>query len=560
MRLPSLLPRAIFAAAFVGTTLGAGCGPEEHADTDLLERRFAEHARVILDAPGSFQVTSNGFVSAIIQNHTPAAEPAAQERVTLMLPQFGFDSIRFSLPSGHDIEVHEDLDAAAGIPVGKAIAYTRAGGKSYWVATADGYEEWLWLEKGVAQNDRVVATWRISRADVHQDGPAIVLDAEHGNAQIRVTAPVAYDIRGIPVEARLTARGDTIELRVNADGEEVLVDPAWQFVAPVSAVSAHTATRLADGRIFIGGGTYTSTGSIYDSATNTWTSTSSNGSFGARLWAGAILLPNGKVLIAGGDRGGGFGIVNTGQLYDPVTNTWTNTGNMSVSRAYTPLVLLQNGRVLTAGGLAPNTLGLTDAEIYDPATNTWTLVAPMGTARARHILVGLADGRVLAAGGHVGTTTSLTSTAEVYDPATNTWTPTGSLLSTRARYGAVGLRLLNGRVIMIGGTNANGQGWCDIWDPATGTWTTAAGLPFGRVDHAGAMLSNGQIIVAGGRPNTVPLNQTALYDPIANTWTSLPNLNTARYDNTATTLPSGDTVLVVGGKNSANADLSSVEL
>ena len=54
------------------------------------------------------------------------------------------------------------------------------------------------------------------------------------------------------------------------------------------------------------------------------------------------------VLVAGGLDGND--ILNTAELYDPSTGTWTRTGNMSDARLDHTASVLMNGMVLVAGG------------------------------------------------------------------------------------------------------------------------------------------------------------------------------------------------------------------
>ena len=67
----------------------------------------------------------------------------------------------------------------------------------------------------------------------------------------------------------------------------------------------------------------------------------------ARAEHTATLLPNGKVLVAGGD---GTGSLASAELYDPATGMWTATGSMATARVFHTATLLSNGRVLVAGG------------------------------------------------------------------------------------------------------------------------------------------------------------------------------------------------------------------
>jgi hypothetical protein len=74
----------------------------------------------------------------------------------------------------------------------------------------------------------------------------------------------------------------------------------------------------------------------------------------------ASVLPNGKVLIAGG-----FTIdeLNSAELYDPLTGSWTSTGNMNHIRSDHTASILANGSVLVAGGY--NKGGVNTVELFE---------------------------------------------------------------------------------------------------------------------------------------------------------------------------------------------------
>src|SRR5262249_58069229 len=92
----------------------------------------------------------------------------------------------------------------------------------------------------------------------------------------------------------------------------------------------------------------------------------------------STLLHIGEVLAAGG--GDNFGFVST-ELYDPARGTWTATGSLTVARVQHTATLLPNGRVLIAGGVDVIDV-LASAELYDVGLAFRSLWKPeIATAR-----------------------------------------------------------------------------------------------------------------------------------------------------------------------------------
>ncbi|HYX44498.1 MAG TPA: kelch repeat-containing protein, partial [Acidimicrobiales bacterium] len=184
------------------------------------------------------------------------------------------------------------------------------------------------------------------------------------------------------------------------------------------------------------------------------------------------LLANGKVLAAGGRTQNVTPVAhfNTAEVYDPVTEQWTPTGPMNDYRFQHTATLLPDGRVLVAGGFGGGPVGSTanaqsvvdTAEIYDPVTNAWTLTDNLNVRRALHTAERLPDGRVLVAGGRTCNLpppatcnfTFVTNTAEIFDPATQQWTLTGSL--SAPRHTTASVVLPDGRVLVPAGFQGTG--------------------------------------------------------------------------------------------------------
>jgi hypothetical protein len=219
-----------------------------------------------------------------------------------------------------------------------------------------------------------------------------------------------------------------------------------------------TATPLLDGRVLFAGGydlsgspngnyVYLSSAELYDPATGKWLPTGSMKT--ARENAQAVRLTDGRVLVAGGDQGDAaqeVQILSSAELYDPATGRFTPIGSMGTARTGFTATLLPDGRVLVAGGFTGEDT-LSTAELYDPAAGTFTPTGSMSEGRYEHAAALLRDGRVLVVGGTVD------PSAEIYDPSSGEFTSTGSL--SRVRGQPLAVRLVDGRVLVFGGTDDN---------------------------------------------------------------------------------------------------------
>jgi len=81
------------------------------------------------------------------------------------------------------------------------------------------------------------------------------------------------------------------------------------------------------------------------------------------------------------------------------SGTWTPTGSLATARFNHTATLLPNGKVLVAGGYDGD-FQLASAELYDPATGSWTATGSLESARNGHTATLLPNGKVLVAGGY----------------------------------------------------------------------------------------------------------------------------------------------------------------
>ncbi|HZC46846.1 MAG TPA: kelch repeat-containing protein [Candidatus Acidoferrum sp.] len=199
---------------------------------------------------------------------------------------------------------------------------------------------------------------------------------------------------------------------------------------------AHVAALLGTGKVLIAGGGrggmpggYISydTAEMYDPATRTFTPMRAHMK-NDRVGAAAVKLNDGRVLIVGGKSGrvvtsrhrnlSSLTPLNTAEIYDPESNSFVRTGNMSAPHFLPTATILDNGNVLVVGGWTirgPIVVGMRDAEVYQPSTNLFSRVSLTNVARLTNTATLLKDGEVLIAGG-VADKALITASVEFYSP------------------------------------------------------------------------------------------------------------------------------------------------
>ena len=137
----------------------------------------------------------------------------------------------------------------------------------------------------------------------------------------------------------------------------------------------------------------------------------------ARSGAAAAVLPCGKVLVAGGQTSRqADSVVNTAELWDPVTGAWSDLPPMAEARRSAGCCVLPSGRVAVVGGMGSDYQLRRDGEAFDPVAQTWQPLPAMAHVHSQLGVVAVAGG-LLAVGGTLFDAVP----AELFDEASGRW-------------------------------------------------------------------------------------------------------------------------------------------
>ena len=185
-------------------------------------------------------------------------------------------------------------------------------------------------------------------------------------------------------------------------------------------------------------------------------------------------------------------------MYDPATQTWSDTGGLNVQRDWPTATLLANGKVLVAGG------GVAYVPLPPPFLDAHPDLRPPYSPAM------------------IFRSYFPTNTAELYEPATGAWTLTGNLFE--ARYLHTATLLPNGRVLVADGLycvpfeydECDVKKSAEVYEPATGAWSFTDTPKLARVGHTSTRLPNGKVLVAGGQGSAGMAVTSELFDPGSN--------------------------------------------
>ena len=212
------------------------------------------------------------------------------------------------------------------------------------------------------------------------------------------------------------------------------------------------------------------------------------------------------------------------------------------------LSLLPNGRVLSFGRINGGT-----PQVWDPANGSFTGI-PSPSLLFCAGMSYLPGGKLFVAGGHIADGLGLPN-SNLFDFRTNSWTAGPDM--TRGRWYPTVTMLANGEVLVIAGTDQNGN---TVMIPevrmTNGSWRRLTGasrsLPYFPRNF---LAPNGQVFIAGEMQATYYLNTTG-----AGSWTFVANRVVADRTYGAAVMYRPGKILYAGGGNPPTATAEVIDL
>ena len=285
-----------------------------------------------------------------------------------------------------------------------------------------------------------------------------------------------------------------------------------------------------------------------------------------------MVLPDGRVMDIG--RATSSGVPNAGQIYNPLTNTWSSMASFPSQSTFAegPLMLLPDGRVL-AGSISDN-----NTYIYDPATNTWSNgpAKLYGDSSNHESWTLLPGGSILSYDVNSNAGEAQRLDVSNPDPTQWQWVDAGAVpvaleggISASLNMGP-GVLMPDGRVLQFGRSSNTA-----IYTPPTsgdgtngvGSWSAGPVIPNGLEaggdglepggddainSSTAVMLPNGDVLFCADKPDTGGPTRIFEFDPTAPLATSLTDVtpanadyqtNSANYATRMLMLPNGQVLL-----------------
>ena len=275
----------------------------------------------------------------------------------------------------------------------------------------------------------------------------------------------------------------------------------------------------------------------------------------ARTRHSAVLLQDGKILVAGGDDG--VEVLRSCEIYDPSQNSWADTDSLNIPRMNFQLLPLNDGRVLAAGGLTNENIGTAaSCEIYNPISGKWSMTASMHDRRTGFQAVILPSNKIVFIGGLDGDAHQYLSSCELFNESTETISAFPSLVVMTSAASAVYLSNSNSILLpggYFGGYNGYQLSSTQRYSFQLSRWYLADSLleSQGNSYNVFAQPLTDKVFVVAGDINTeatIVTGTIEYYNPINGHWSKSNASITPCFLNRVVMIGS-DSILSIGGQD-----------
>lgn len=398
--------------------------------------------------------------------------------------------------------------------------------KQMWIIPAAG-DAWRMLLMGEAKPNKISSSTIAAKLD----GFAIVDEADGANREIRnvktsfrLNSKMTLDCRGLTAEQAVERILGSLEIKgyIDCDANPCLCNAEWKFEPSMNIARDQFAGGVIDGKIYVFGGNGNPNGinlkstGVFDPATGLWTmraDNEQNGGWGVEELTAAVM--NGKLYVFGA-WGGGSGIINFNEMYNPADNSWTTLAQKPTTVASAPAVVY-NGEIYIFGGYyeddTTDYIRYTVVESYNPSSYTWRTVTNLPKVMS-NFAVAVIGTKAYLFGGAEGTeppNVQLLDDVITYDFETKVWETASQHLPVKNAYGYWGeAPVIDGKVYLIGGIEKSGSKFgpgkrVDIYDTITNTWSQGPTLPKPLESHVAVVIDK-KIYVLGGSHTITPSN------------------------------------------------------
>ena len=259
------------------------------------------------------------------------------------------------------------------------------------------------------------------------------------------------------------------------------------------------------------GSAYLATGARYNPITDTWSPTKLAGAPSARYGATAVWTGTRMIVWGGTDVGHGGGAqVNTGGLYDPVNDAWSNTSTLNAPQARGSHVAIWTGSKMVIWGGSNSTSFptlLNTGSRYDPQNDTWSATTQTNAPPSLFGVTAIWTGSTMILWPAGGDSFSPAPGAR-YDPVGDSWSLTNT--SNSMAPGSSVSTIWTGTEMLVwgpGGTRTR-------YNPITNTWTpiSLVNAPIQRSGHT-AIWTGKEMVIWGGLSLLSSLNDSGRYAP-----------------------------------------------